>query len=82
MKRDPIKRAFLTIQALQRRSGVTAKELADILDFDSTQRANRYVSAKYWIDHAGYFLPVVEIGKRRHEGAKVGRKATVYGVLR
>lgn len=79
-KRDPIERAFKTIAALEK--GVTASELAEILDFNGSSANNRYSSAMYWIDRASLHYPVVEVEKRHSRGRDTGRLATVYGLLK
>ena len=76
--RDPIFRAFKTIEALSRRDGVTTIELADILGFGGT-RQTRYSLGRYWIDMASLHYPVVEKGFRANGMA--GRNPVVYGMM-
>ena len=75
-RRDSVFRAFATIDALSRHRGVTDYELRLILKMKQNWAAHQ------WIDAAGYFLPVVEIGTRRNHGATVGPEAIVYGLLK
>ena len=86
-----MERAFKTIEALQRESGVTVSELADHLEFESDSPGTRYKSAMRWIDTASLFIPVIELEDRRYSfGAACdinnhrsngGSTAAVYGIM-
>jgi len=79
-RREAILKAFLTREALERRIGVTARELSSILGYGDNLKNHSYESAKRWIDVASLVLPVSEIGKRRYRDAITGPEATVYGI--
>lgn len=91
-RRTSIRRAIRTIKALNRECGVTVKELADYLEFKSTNPATRYHSAMRWIDVASTEIAVVELDARRYsQGAACdiknhrsngGSMAKVYGVIK
>ena len=81
-RRDSIDRAFKTIIALQRKSGVTIRELSEILEFNGELPKTRHNCAKTWIDAASTHLPVVEIGLRRSQGVNMGALSTAYGIRR
>ena len=65
-----MERAFLVLQALQRRQGVTATELAGILV------TNKFNAWKY-LQEASRLFPVYESGRR----ATRTKPATVYKLL-
>ena len=86
-----MERAFKTILALQREDGVTVRELADYLEFESVSAGTRYKSSMRWIDTASLFVPVIELENRRYSfGAACdinnhrssgGSTAIVYGIM-
>jgi len=79
-RREAMLKAFLTREALDRKAGVTARELSLILGYGDDFKNHWYEAARRWIDAASVVLPVAEIGKRRHQDAITGPEATVYGI--
>lgn len=79
-RRESIRRAIRTLKALNRRNGVTASELADILEFTAGKKKCRHNAAKRWIDEASLEYPIAEIGKRRsfNSNGSGGPLATIY----
>ena len=70
-----------TFAALKRPQGVTRRELSEILGLVVNKKRDMR-PAQAWIDGAGNYIPVVEIGLREHDGYRGGNLSVVYGVMK
>jgi len=69
-----------TKAALRRPNGVTRRELAEILGLAINKKRDMR-SVQRWIDAAGDWMPVVEVGLREPVGDR-GNYSVVYGLMK
>jgi len=79
-KRESMLKAFLTITAMKRHYGVTARELSGILGYGEHIKNHSYEAANRWIDAASLVYPVIEVGRRRYTGCITGPYSTAYKI--
>ena len=79
-KREVAIRIVLTIDALERKNGVTTRELSEILELNNSFKNSDYRPAQSYIDVVSQVRPVIEIGERK--SAVFGRSSTVYRIIK